>query len=107
MSAMVSASNGATGQAKGTQMTETTTLDAVKAAVVEATGIQARSGSIDGTTGLLGSMPEFDSLALVEVLAMIEERFGFEVDAADVTAEVFATVGSLSEYVSSHRPPAD
>ena len=86
-------------------MTETTTLDAVKAAVVEAAGIQARADSVDETTGLLGTMPEFDSLALVELLSMIEERFGFEVDAMDVTPEVFATVGSLRDYVHSHRPP--
>jgi acyl carrier protein len=48
-------------------------------------------------------MPEFDSLAIVEVVALVEERFGFEVDEADITGEVFESVGSLAAYVDANR----
>jgi acyl carrier protein len=54
-------------------------------------------------TPLFGSMPEFDSLAIVEVVALVEERFGFEVDEADITGEVFESVGSLAAYVDANR----
>ena len=80
-------------------MSETTTLDSVCAAVMEATGTENRPGAIGADTALMGGMPEFDSLALVQLLTVLEERFGVEVDPADVTPEVFATVRTLTDYV--------
>ena len=50
---------------------------------------------------LFGSLPELDSLALVELIVVIEERFGFEMDEEDITAEVFGTVGSLAAHVDA------
>lgn len=51
-------------------------------------------------TELFGSLPELDSLALVELITVIEERFGVELDEDDITAEVFGTVGSLAAHVA-------
>ena len=36
---------------------------------------------MDASTGLLGSLPELDSMAVAELLAAVEHRFGFEVTA--------------------------
>ena len=52
-------------------------------------------------TELFGSLPELDSLALVELIVVIEERFGFELDEADITAEVFATVETLAAHIDA------
>ena len=52
-------------------------------------------------TELFGSLPELDSLALVELITVIEERFGFELDEDDITAEVFGTVQSLAAHIDS------
>lgn len=52
-------------------------------------------------TELFGSLPELDSLALVELITVIEERFGFELDEDDITAEVFGTVQSLGAHIDS------
>lgn len=52
-------------------------------------------------TELFGSLPELDSLALVELITVIEERFGFELDEDDITAEVFGTVASLAAHIDS------
>lgn len=41
--------------------------------------------------------------ALVELITVIEERFGFEMDEEEITAEVVKSVGSLSTYVAEHR----
>lgn len=84
-------------------MISTSTLDAVKDILVETLGLQSRVDSITDETPLFGSMPEFDSLAIVEVVTLLEERFGFEMDEEDITGEVFDTVGSLAAYVDEHR----
>ncbi len=55
--------------------------------------------SFDSTTQLLGSLPEFDSMAVVSVIAAIEDNFGVLVDDDEVTAELFETVGALHEFI--------
>jgi acyl carrier protein len=50
---------------------------------------------------LLGSIPEFDSMAVVTIVTMIEDEFGITVDDDDLSAEVFETLGSLEKFVSS------
>lgn len=79
--------------------TSDSTLEGVKAVLVKTLGIQDRADSIDETTPLFGSMPELDSLAVVELAASLEEEFGFEIDDDDFTGEVFETVGTLVEFV--------
>lgn len=48
---------------------------------------------------LLGSVPELDSMAVIGVLNLLEERFGFIVDDDDVDGRTFATVGTLVDFV--------
>ena len=60
--------------------TTTSTFDEVKALVAETLGITDRLDSLDASTGLLGSLPELESLAVAELLAEIEDRFGVEID---------------------------
>jgi acyl carrier protein len=56
-------------------------------------------------TQLLGSIPELDSMAVVSVLTALEDRFGFTIEDDEISAETFATVGSLVEFVAAkgHR----
>ncbi len=60
-----------------------------------------RADRFTADTPLLGGIAEFDSMAVVTVVTMIEEEFGIAVDDEDLSADVFATVGTLSEFVSS------
>jgi acyl carrier protein len=75
------------------------TVSDVKSVVVTTLGIEDRADSIDASTPLLGSMPELDSLAVVELVAALETRFGITVDDEEVSAEVFETLGSLAALV--------
>lgn len=50
-------------------------------------------------SGLFGQLPELDSMAVATVLTAIEDRFGILIDDADVSAEMFETVGALARYV--------
>ena len=79
------------------------TLDEVRSLIAEVLGITDRLESLTESTALLGSMPELDSMAVAELIAAIEDRFGFEVDEEDFTADVFDSIGSLSAFVAAHR----
>ena len=81
------------------ELTGTTTED-VKAVLVSVLGIEDRAATIDAGTPLLGSLPELDSMAVLELVAALEQRFGVTIDDDDVTAEVFETLGSLTELVT-------
>jgi acyl carrier protein len=60
-----------------------------------------RADGFTPRTALLGSIPEFDSMAVVSVLTAIEERFGIIVDDDEISAETFETVGSLHNFLLS------
>jgi len=49
---------------------------------------------------LLGAVPELDSMAVVGVLAALEDRLGITVDDDEISGPTFATLGSLVEYVA-------
>ena len=79
--------------------TNTVTLDDVKTALVETLGIQARADGIDASTPLLGTLPELDSLAVVELITVLQDRFDLELDEGELTADVFDTLGTLVAFV--------
>ena len=79
------------------------TLDGVVSVLAETLGIEERAHALNADTPLFGSMPELDSLAVVEVVTSLEERFGFQVDDDDFTGDVFETVGSLAAFVERNR----
>lgn len=80
-------------------MTRTATLDDVKEVLAHTLGVADRVDSLGADTALFGSLPELDSMAVVELVAALEDRFGFLVEDDEVTADVFDTLGSLSEFV--------
>jgi acyl carrier protein len=73
----------------------------VNAVLVETLGVEDQADAIDATTPLFGSLPELDSMAVLELVLALEERFGIEIEGEDVTAEVFETLTSLTALVDS------
>ena len=59
-----------------------------------------RAERLTAGSRLLGDIPELDSMAVVTLITMIEERYGITVDDDELSADTFATVGSLVEFVS-------
>lgn len=78
-------------------------LEDVKAVLVETLGIQDRADTIDASTPLLGSLPELDSLAVLELVTALEARFGINIDETELTGDVFETLGSLTKFVESEQ----
>lgn len=74
-------------------------MDGVKRVLQQALQLGDRIVEFDASTALFGSIPEFDSMAVVTVVAGLEEQFDIKIDDDDITAEVFATVGSLTRLV--------
>ena len=83
--------------------TDATTLDSVRNVLVKVLGIQDRAATLDASTQLFGSIPELDSLAVVELAAALEEEFDFQIDDDDFTGDVFETLGSLTQFVEQNR----
>lgn len=77
------------------------TLLRIKAILRDSLSLGARADTLTADSGLLGSVPEFDSMAVVTVITMIEEEFDFSVDDDELSADVFATVGTLRTFVES------
>jgi acyl carrier protein len=72
----------------------------LRALLVEVLGISsARVARFDSETELFGALPEFDSMAVANLLTGIEERFGILIEDDDVEAEDFMTFGRLHSAV--------
>lgn len=82
------------------ELSTAVSLEDVKTALVETLGVEDRAAAIDANTPLLGSLPELDSMAVLQLVLELEERFGIVVEGEDVTAEVFETLASLTEFVN-------
>ncbi|HEY6630830.1 MAG TPA: phosphopantetheine-binding protein [Rhizobiaceae bacterium] len=79
------------------------TVDEVRELIVQALCIEDAGRIPDASTPLFGSMPELDSLAVVNLVMALESRFGFRIDDTEFTADIFETVGSLAGYVDRNR----
>ena len=58
-----------------------------------------RADDLTADSGLMGEIPEFDSMAVVTVLTMVEEEYDLEIEDDEVSAEIFETVGSLVRFI--------
>lgn len=74
-------------------------IQAVKNLLAQTLQLGARADSLTLDSPLLGAMPELDSMAVVTILTAMEEHFGFSVDDDEISADTFATLGSLTAFV--------
>ena len=66
----------------------------------EVLSLHGRSATFTRETHLLGAIPELDSMAVVTLIAGLEDHFGIQVDDGDIDGDVFSTVGTLSDFVA-------
>jgi acyl carrier protein len=76
-----------------------TVVEGVKRVLQEALQLGDRVKTFDESTGLFGSIPEFDSMAVVTVVAGLEQQFNIEIYDDDITAEIFESVGTLTRFI--------
>ena len=59
----------------------------------------ARATALDADSGLFGTMPELDSMAVAGLLTEIEDQFGIIIDDEDVDSDMLGTFGALTAYI--------
>jgi acyl carrier protein len=74
------------------------TMDALRTLVAATLGIENRVDALTENTAL-ADMPEFDSMAVLEVISAVEKRFSIVVEDDEVTGDVFETLGALAAFV--------
>ena len=73
--------------------------DRVRGILRDVLSLGARADKLTERTPLLGAIPELDSMAVVGVIAALEDHFGFVVADDEISGASFATVGTLVEFV--------
>lgn len=81
-----------------------TTLDKIRQVLTDTLQLGDRGKLIDSETLLMEDIPELDSMAVVAVVAALEEAFDIVIDDEDMTAERFSTLGTLTELVDTKVP---
>lgn len=66
----------------------------------EVLSLGGSTAQFDLDTPLLGALPDLDSMAVVGVINMLEERFGFIVEDDEIDGSTFESVGSLVAFVN-------
>lgn len=63
--------------------------------------LKGRALAFDRNVGLLGSLPELDSMAVVGIINAIEEQFEVTIADDEIDGSAFETVGALVDFVSA------
>ena len=71
----------------------------VKTIVIDVLSLGPAGAALTEQSALLGSIPELDSMAVVQLIGALEEQFGFAIDDDEISAATFATLGSLTDFV--------
>ena len=82
------------------------TISTLKTVLDTALNLQGATGSWTTETRLLGSLPELDSLAVVNVITTIESTFKISIYDDEINADIFATLGALAAFVDQKRKSA-
>jgi acyl carrier protein len=75
------------------------TIDTVKSLLGDVLNIDSRAQSLTRESALLGSIPELDSMAVVGLISALEDQFGIMIEDDEMDASIFASVGSLVDFV--------
>ncbi len=82
-------------------------LTPVREVLVTILGIENRASSITADSELMDGIPELDSMAIVELVTALEDRFDITIDEDDITGETFETLGTLTQVVADRAGEAD
>jgi acyl carrier protein len=74
----------------------------VRAVLVDVLGLNpARAEALDGDSGLFGTLPELDSMAVANLLTELEDRLGIIVEDDELDGEMLETFGNLKRFLEA------
>ena len=77
--------------------------DAVRAVLIDTLELQQTPEELTADTALFGSLPELDSFGVVSLVGALEDRFDITIDDDEFGAELFETVGTLTDFVAAKQ----
>lgn len=76
--------------------------EVVRGVLRDVLGISAeRVAAFGPATGLFGALPEFDSIAVMNVLTELEDRLGILIEDDEVDGDMLATFGALTAFAAA------
>lgn len=79
----------------------TETLDAVRSVLIETLELTQQPTELNRDTPLFGALPELDSFGVVQLVTELEERFDITIDDDEFGADLFETVGTLTDFIDA------
>jgi acyl carrier protein len=74
----------------------------VRAVLVDVLGLSpARAAALDGESGLFGTLPELDSMAVANLLTELEDRLGIIIEDDELDGEMLESFGSLIRFLET------
>ncbi len=79
----------------------TDSLDAVRRVLIDTLELTQQPEELQRDTALFGALPELDSFGVVQLVTELEERFDITIDDEEFGADLFDTVGTLTDFVDA------
>jgi len=79
----------------------TDTIQAVREVLIDTLELSQSPAELTRDTALFGALPELDSFGVVALVGALEDRFDITIDDDEFGADLFETVGSLTDYVDA------
>lgn len=79
------------------------TIEQLKRIIAEKLDLNLRLEQIDADVALLEDGLKLDSLAVVELITLVEEDFGFQFGEEDLNMNSFANLRTLASVIEAHR----
>jgi len=80
---------------------------AVRDVLVDTLDLQEDPAALRPESPLLGALPELDSFGVVALVGALEERFDIVIEDDEFGAELFSTLGTLTDFVSGKLGVSD
>jgi acyl carrier protein len=71
----------------------------VKEVLIDALKLGSQAAHWHAETPLLGAVVELDSLAVINAITALEDRFGIRFEDDEVSGDLFATLGTLTAFI--------
>lgn len=80
-------------------------IEELKTEIIETLGLSDLfPADIDENARLIGGDFGIDSIDTLELIIMIEKKYGVKVPTPQIGKEVFASVASMAKYISENKP---
>lgn len=81
-------------------MTDSETI--LRSIIADVLGVSAaRAAALNDDSGLFGTLPELDSMAVANLLTEIEDRTGIIIEDDEVDGEMLETFGNLRRFLAA------